>query len=444
MTDIFSLVFLPLAWLLRSLYFLFNSYGVAIIVFCLITKIILFPLSLKGKKSMIKMNALSAKQQQLQKQFGKDKNRLNAEIQKLYDQENVNPMGGCLWSLLPLPILIGLYGVIRQPLHYLMQLSSDQINDLSNFLFGSVIPTSANSEIKIAEELFHRYNDVVATLPDLADKLFRLDFSFLGMNLAATPQWNPTQFSSFSWGNIGLFLIPIISAVLAFFSMQISMKTNGGNSNKDNPMANNKTMMFSMPLISLWIGYTLPASLGIYWIANNVFTMLQEMIAGKILAKDYAAAAAEREERERQQKEEEKSKRRQAAEEKAKAAEHKKKQQQAERKVSADVLANSRVGIRAYARGRAYDPDRYGGVTPYRDPVAPAGEAAAEAGQAEETAANDEAARITAAAAVPEQAAQEETVVSAAGAAPAAGEEPSDHADDYEAEAEESAEDEEK
>ena len=109
MSNLFDIVFIPFAWVLRSLYFLLHSYGLAIIVFCLVSKVVLFPLSLKGKKSMIKMNALSAKQQRIQKQYGKDKERLNAEIQKLYERENVNPMGGCLWSLLPMPPAAALY-----------------------------------------------------------------------------------------------------------------------------------------------------------------------------------------------------------------------------------------------------------------------------------------------------------------------------------------------
>lgn len=440
MSNPFDLIFIPFAWVLRELYFLFHSYGVAVIIFCLISKVVLFPLSLKGKKSMIKMNALSSRQQQLQKQYGKDKARLNAEIQKLYEKEKVNPMGGCLWSLLPLPILIGLYGVIQKPLTYLMNLTSDEISELSNYLYGSVISTRTG-EITIAEELFHRLQEVMANMPAIKDKLFSLDFSFLGINLAATPQWNPTKFDSLSWGNIGLFLIPIVSALLAYASMQISLKTNKTPSNTDNPMANTKTMMYTMPLISLWIGFTLPASLGIYWIANNVFTMGQELLAGRILKKDFEAAAREAEERELREKEEEKERKRLAAEERAKTlAEGKKKK--VERKVSGEVLASSRSGIRAYARGRNYDPDRYGGVVPYREP----GAAAQDGGQAsavpEETAAAEfsETARIDAAADTVEIKREENTVIPAdESAAPADARDSSDEAD-YEAEAEESDE----
>lgn len=442
MSNPFDIIFIPFGWILRSLYFLLHSYGLAIIVFCLITKIILFPLSLKGKKSMIKMNALSAKQQQLQKQYGKDKNRLNAEIQKLYEKENVNPMGGCLWSLLPLPILMGLYGVIQKPLQYMMGLTSDEVNELSNFLFGQVVSTGRSGEITVAEELFHRFQEVISGLPSIADKLFSLNFNFLGINLAQTPQWNPMNFDAVNWNNIGLFLIPIISAVLALVSMQISLKTNGAAAKSDNPLANNKSMMITMPLISLWIGFTLPAALGIYWVANSVFTMLQELLAGRILKKDFEAAARDREERDRQEKEEEKDRRRQAAEVKAKAIAEGKKRQ-SERKISGDVLASSRSGIRAYARGRNYDPNRFGSVTAYRDPNTVSDEAAGQA--APTAAAEEEISENTAAPAALPGTPEDKNAPAAsptedAGAVPSQEDTGASESEDYEAEAEESEE----
>ena len=107
--DFAYYIMTPFTWLLMFFYNFFNSYGVALILFALVVKLILFPLSLKGKRSMIQMNMLSGKMQKLQKQYGKDQARYNEEVQKLYAKENVNPMGGCLWSMLPLLILLPLY-----------------------------------------------------------------------------------------------------------------------------------------------------------------------------------------------------------------------------------------------------------------------------------------------------------------------------------------------
>ena len=111
-----GIILKPFAALLLFFYSYFG-YAVALILFALVVKLVLFPLSLKGKKSMIKMNLLSGKMQQLQKQYGKDRERYNMEIQKLYEREKVNPMGGCLWSFIPLIILMVLYPIIREPIN---------------------------------------------------------------------------------------------------------------------------------------------------------------------------------------------------------------------------------------------------------------------------------------------------------------------------------------
>ena len=104
---------MPFALLLKFFYDFFQSYGIALILFALIIKLVLFPFSLKGKRSMIQMNLLSGKMQQLQKQYGKDRERYNLEVQKLYEKEKVNPMSGCLWSFIPILFLMVLYGIIQ-------------------------------------------------------------------------------------------------------------------------------------------------------------------------------------------------------------------------------------------------------------------------------------------------------------------------------------------
>ncbi|MCD8008912.1 MAG: YidC/Oxa1 family membrane protein insertase [Clostridiales bacterium] len=104
-----------------------HSYALSLIIFTLLSKLILFPISYRGKKSMMQMNSLQVEVQKLQKQYAKDQNRLNQETQALYEREGVNPMGGCLWSFLPLPILMGLYYIIRRPMLYMMCLTKDEI-----------------------------------------------------------------------------------------------------------------------------------------------------------------------------------------------------------------------------------------------------------------------------------------------------------------------------
>ena len=107
----------PFAWLVRVIYNLTGSYGLAIIFFTVILKLILLPFQLKSKKSMIRMSRMSGKMQEIQKKYANNQIKMNEEIQKLYEEEGVNPMSGCLWSFLPLPILIALYSIIRQPVN---------------------------------------------------------------------------------------------------------------------------------------------------------------------------------------------------------------------------------------------------------------------------------------------------------------------------------------
>lgn len=394
--DFAQIILSPFVWLLTVFYNLFGSYGLALIFFAIVVKLILFPFSLKGKRSMIQMNMLSDKMQKLQKQYGKDKERYNLEVQKLYEKEKVNPMSGCLWSFVPLLILLPLYAIIRQPLKYMMGVNSQ---DLLNAVANAVQWNSAALDmgwIKEAADSFANtgYNQlylaslitpenlasVQAAVGEAGSKVFSINFDFLGLiDLSQTPQ---LKFWTIS-GGFGLFLLPVISAASGFVFSLISMKTNSVNQ-KSAQAANNataKSMLIVSPLMSLWIGFAMPAALCVYWIANNLLSMLQEFLCGKLLKKDYEKAAAQQAERERQEKEEEKERRRLAAEERARRLEEEKqnkgrkkkaekKPAEEEEKIPGAVKEASRVGMRQYARGRAYDPYRYSAEGPTAYPGA--------------------------------------------------------------------------
>lgn len=394
--DFAQIILSPFVWLLTVFYNLFGSYGLALIFFAIVVKLILFPFSLKGKRSMIQMNMLSDKMQKLQKQYGKDKERYNLELQKLYEKEKVNPMSGCLWSFVPLLILFPLYAIIRQPLKYMMGVNSQ---DLLNAVANAVQWNSAALDmgwIKEAADSFANtgYNQlylaslitpenlasVQAAVGEAGSKVFSINFDFLGLiDLSQTPQ---LKFWTIS-GGFGLFLLPVISAASGFVFSLISMKTNSVNQ-KSAQAANNataKSMLIVSPLMSLWIGFAMPAALCVYWIANNLLSMLQEFLCGKLLKKDYEKAAAQQAERERQEKEEEKERRRLAAEERARRLEEEKqnkgrkkkaekKPAEEEEKIPGAVKEASRVGMRQYARGRAYDPYRYSAEGPTAYPGA--------------------------------------------------------------------------
>ena len=373
-----GIILTPFAWLLMLFYDFSQNYGIALILFALVIKLVLFPFNLKGKKSMIQMNLLSSKMQQLQKQYGKDRERYNLEIQKLYEKEKVNPMSGCLWSFIPIIFLMVLYGIIREPLTYLMNVPADMINTVAEIT--GVANSGTYPQIAMLKAIADpaMMEQVKAALGDAGAGLFSMNVEFLGINLANIPQLNFwSAEGGLVWGNIGLFLLPLVSVGTSLLSMYVSMKTNqmnrGGEQN-DQMAKTNRTMMIFMPIMSLWIGFTVPAGLSIYWIAQYIFSIFQELICGRLLKKDYERARAEAAERERQEKEDEKRRKEEARLERQRRLEEEKKNRGKKKPKKTEPTEpginkdDSRIGIRAYARGRAYDPNRFGGVQPYRDP----------------------------------------------------------------------------
>lgn len=386
-----QLLLTPFVWVLMLFYELFDNYGIALILFAVLVKVILFPLSIKAKRSMIQMNMLNGQMQKLQKMYGNNRDKYNLEVQKLYEKEKVNPMGGCLWSLLPLVILLPLYAIIRQPLTYLMNLTPDAIAEVAQVVNWSS-EAVAKGWIKEAADFVNAgYNqlylaslitpDNIGAVQAVAEGARVINFSFLGIDLAQMPQWQFWTWSSVDWAHIGLFLLPIVSAASGLLFSFITMKTNAINRQSENAAVNstNKTMLIISPLMSLWIGFAMPAGLSVYWISQNVLSMLQEFLAGKLLKKDYEKAAEQAAIREAEEKEEEKRRREEERAERARRIEEaknnkgKKKGPKTpkdpdENKIPASVREASRVGIRAYARGRAYDPYRFSpdGPTPYQ------------------------------------------------------------------------------
>ena len=175
--DIWQILMTPFSWLLKLFCQVFNSYGIALFLFTVIVKIILFPLDLKGKKSMIKMNVVNAQVQEIQKRCGNDKERYNQELQKFYAENNVNPLGGCGWSLLPIVFLYPLYAIIRRPLKYMMWLTEDAVKAVANALNwtavqGSEFMVGGTNEL-ILGSMINEGNLSAAKLP-FYPHLFRL------------------------------------------------------------------------------------------------------------------------------------------------------------------------------------------------------------------------------------------------------------------------------
>ena len=382
MSTIGYYICVPFAWLVRLFYNLTNSYGVALILFTLVIKLIMLPFQMKSKKSMMRMSRVSGQMQELQKRYAKNQAKLQEEMQKLYEEEGVNPMSGCLWSLIPFPILIALYSIIRQPITHFMMLSKDVLQtvvqsaaDAGVNLTNIVMMDKATGTPALKDGLYQLASygqiNLVKAVQEMGlstpEGWFDMNYNFLGLDLTATP-WEYVKNFTFTWAVIGVILIPILAGLSQFVFSKLTMKTQpqadaaGG--------ASMKSMMYMMPLMSVYIAFIMPAALGVYWIAQSVFSLIQEAILNKTFSAKlseeeearFQARQADRQRRmeearvqEQQRKQEEQKK--QTLREKQQAAQAAKAAKAA--KAATSTTEAGRVGDRPYARGRAYKADRY-------------------------------------------------------------------------------------
>lgn len=270
MGDLFGIILIrPLGLILMAIFDVVQNYGIALILFTLLVKLILLPFMYKQKKSMKKMNRVSAESQKIQQRYAKNKEKANEEISKLYEREGVNPMSSCLLSFITLPIMLALYYAVREPMTYMMGLADSTIQEIANILGVTMESTNISAQIQLAKAVNDNWSQVAQYA---ADGLVAIDFNFFGLDLSAIPQLSQLNV---------LWIIPILSGLTSFLSSKVMQamqkKTNPNNSAADQMNSTMATMNVMMPLMSIWICFTLPASMGIYWIVNNVFTMLQEI-----------------------------------------------------------------------------------------------------------------------------------------------------------------------
>ena len=373
---------IPFAWLVRLFYNLTGSYGMAIILFTLVVKLIMVPFQMKSKKSMMRMSRMSGRLQEIQKKYANNQAKQTEEMQKLYAEEGINPMSGCLWSLLPFPILLALYSIIRQPITHFMMLSQDVVQQMVDAVTGAGLDVSGIVQMKdgaavvrdgITQLLPYGQINLVKTIasemPEMGstvDGWINMNYTSFGLDMAANP-WSMVTGFTFTWAAIGLILIPILAGGSQWLMTKITMKHQPA---ADPSAASANRMMMFMPLFSVYIAFTMPAALGVYWIAQSAFAAVQEFLMGNFFNKKleeeenarYEARQAERKRRMEEAKVLQEQQRQQAAQkqtlkEKQKAAREAKAAKSA--KAGSATTEAGRVGDRPYARGRAYKPDRY-------------------------------------------------------------------------------------
>ena len=400
MADIIQV---PFGYLLSWLNQLTSNYGVALILFAIAIKLILLPATAKAKKSTMKMARLTPKLQALQKKYAGDQQKLNEATQALYKEEGASMGGGCLWSLLPLFVLLPLYTVVRQPIEYMLhespEVAAKIVETIKGLAPSGTFSSNTYYDQMVAAPLIPQYAEQLKDIVTNQATLEGLKFGFLGINLGQVPTFNVFAWEVWSWANIGLFLMPVLSAGGQVLSMVINRRMNNslvtddkGLEDKEtakNSQANQtgKMMLYMMPIMSLWIGFTVLGALSLYWFVQGIVATILDAYLTKKYRKIYDAEDAERLKKHMEEEAIEAEKERLRAERRAANPDgittntsKKKLQQQQQREQEAAKAAAAReyaakkgivieepekpsvmsgIPSRPYCKGRNYDPNRY-------------------------------------------------------------------------------------
>lgn len=302
MGNIFTwLIVQPMGFIIEFIYNFIPNYGVALILFTILIKLLILPLNLKSQRSMVKQQKLMPQIQELQRKYANDKEKLNKEMMELYQANGANPATGCLPLLLQFPIIIGLFQVIQKPLSYMLRVNfnaPENINkvielqqivannpDLSAMAPGGFLESTMEglaNNFQIAMSNFAA-NPAVQGFSDWV-----INFNFLGLDLSRYPSevWGPLnslltgQVSPQLWTTLPLLLIPVLSGLtswlLSKMSTSNSPQTSAAADGTNTAASMNKSMMLMMPIMSILFTFSLPAGVGLYWIVSNVAQMIQQ------------------------------------------------------------------------------------------------------------------------------------------------------------------------
>lgn len=271
-----TIITTPLGWVFNFIYEFVGNYGLTLILFTILVKLVLLPLSIKQQKSMVKMQQIQPLLTDIQEKYKNDPQKQQAELMKFYKENKVNPSGGCLPLLIQMPVLICLYQVISLPLTFMLGMNNSES-------WAQVVKAGIDTAGKHASEL--------QILAAKANKLINFDLVEGFIDLSQKP-----EFTKPGW----IWLIPILAAFTTYLTSKVSAmqaEKNKQKTEKDidakpkrvlNPEAKqdssadqmqsmSKSMTTIMPFFTLWIAFSYPASLGFYWFVSNVLTILQQL-----------------------------------------------------------------------------------------------------------------------------------------------------------------------
>ena len=269
-------------YILNFLYEQFNNYGVAIIIFSVLLRIILIPITIKQQKSLKKNAKLQKEMKEIQTKYKSNPEKLNQETIDLYKREKMSPFSGCLSGILQIIIILSVFWLVSKPLTYMKKINPEIIEKYSQELKEEGV-NSSYTEIAII-------NKKAAEDPEVY-----INMNFLGLDLSKVPTQSLDDFREY--------IIPILYVISSVISIKITTKMNSNNKDKDinelkkaetedkekqpdememmQQMNNNMTYM--MPIMSVMIAIIAPLGLALYWLISNVLMIVERLIIDRFI-----------------------------------------------------------------------------------------------------------------------------------------------------------------
>lgn len=303
--KIFDIINVPLGYIIKICYQLTDNYLLALLLFSVVLQILLLPFAIKQQKNSIKQAKLDPKVKAIRKKYAgrtdqSTQQKMNNEVMELYQRENFNPMGGCLPLLIQMPILFALYNVVINPLKYICSFGTDVIANIQAKVYELMSAAQMEGFEAFAADKAVRQIDLIKKMRTLGEANFDEivggvtadilpDFTVLGLDLSARPVDE-------LWP---LIIVPILTLVFTLASQWITKKFSyNPNAGQQQDMSM-KIMQWSMPALSVYIAFTIEATIGSYWIFRNILSTIQTIILAKVMPiprfteEDYKAAEKE-------------------------------------------------------------------------------------------------------------------------------------------------------
>ncbi len=291
-------------YLLEFLYNIVNNYGLAIILFTILIKLLLLPLSIKQQRAMQKNAKIQEELKVIQFKYKNDPEKMNQEMMQLYKQENMSPFSGCFTAIIQFVLILSIFYLVKSPLTYMEKISTEDINKyITQLQEEGKISSSVYPEIDVIRE----YNWLKEKNPEDSqlDKV-NLKMDFLGLDLSKVPQQNMSDYT--------VYIIPILYIISSFISIRMTTKMQEKQQNSKKKQASNnqtvidgetgkelipnedekidemealmqtnKMMSWMMPIMSISIAFVAPLGLALYWLISNILMILERIVLNKTI-----------------------------------------------------------------------------------------------------------------------------------------------------------------